>query len=90
MISISSAVVRQRRLKLILHRMRLDQALLHLLFQLVEATSLPLIDSLVGGFHLPRAELFHRLAGGTGVVEPLLDIFNVGFFGQLSGYLDSL
>ena len=90
MVPIGATVVSQGRLKLVLHRVRLNQALLHLLFKLVQAASLPLVDALVGGLHLARPELFHRLAGGTGFVEPLLDVFNVGLLGQLSGYFDPL
>ena len=77
-------------LQLCLEEVRLDQTLLHLLLEALQASTLPLIDPLVGNLHLARAEFADGLGPVIDLLHSLLNVFQVSLCGQLGGPLDSL
>lgn len=79
-----------RTLQLRLQLVRLDEALLHLLLEALEAGPLPFIDLLIGSFHLSWSKLQDGIACFESVVNAEVHLVQVLLRGQLGSSLDPL
>ena len=70
--------------------MRLNQTILHLLLEALESSSLPLVDTLIGGFHLSWTKLSNGLSVVIGIIDSLVDILQIGLSCESGGALDPL
>ena len=69
--------------------MSLYQTILHLLLEVLKPGTLPLVDLLVGCFHLARAELPDRLGMVIGIIHSLIDFIKVCLSSERCSSLDS-
>ena len=70
--------------------MRLNQTILHLLLEALESSSLSLVDTLIGGFHLSWTKLSNGLSVVIGIIDSLVDILQIGLSCESGGALDPL
>ena len=70
--------------------MRLNQAFLHLLLEAIKSGALPLVDTLISGFHLSWTKLSNWLSMVFGIFDSLVDILQIGFRREGSSALDPL